>query len=67
MVKLIVLVITQDHVSVLYTGHFKEPEGLFEKELGTAMPRLLCIRLLSLNVLPWTGDGFYQEGGVESD
>ena len=25
---------TVDRVSVLYTGHVKEPEGLFEKELG---------------------------------
>ena len=29
-VKLIVLVVTQERVSVLYTGHVKDPDGLFE-------------------------------------
>ena len=29
------------------TRHVKEPEVLFEKELGTTIPGLLCIRLLS--------------------
>ena len=42
-------------VSVLYTGHVKETESLFEKELGTTMPGLICIQLLSsLYVLPRT-------------
>jgi hypothetical protein len=34
-------------VSVLYTEHLKEPEGLFEKELGTHAPGFLCILILS--------------------
>ena len=55
MIKLTVLVVTQDRVSVLYTRHVKEPESLFEKELATTVSELLCIRLLSsIYVLPWT-------------
>ena len=55
MVKLTVLVVTQERASVLYTRYVKKPEGLFRKELGTTMPGLLGIRLLSsLYVLPWT-------------
>ena len=38
MVKLTVLVITQERVSVQYTGHVKEPEDLFENELGISCP-----------------------------
>ena len=37
MVKLTVMVVNQEHVSVLCTGHIKETEGLFEKVLGTTV------------------------------
>ena len=52
-VTLTVLVITQERVSFLYTGHAKEPEGTFEKELGTSV--YLCIRF-SLK-----SDGFHHK------
>ena len=52
MVKLTILVINQDRVSVLYTGHVKDPEGLLEKQLETTIPGFLCIRLLSLSRSP---------------
>ena len=61
-------VVTQERASVLHTGHIKEPEDLFKKELGTIMPGLLCIwSLSSLYVLPCTDDGFHQEWGVKSE
>ena len=70
MVKLTVQVISQERVSVLYTGLDKEPDGLFEKEkeLGTIIPGLLCTRSLSfLYVLRRTSDKFHKKWGVEGD
>ena len=58
MVNLTVLVITQEDVSVLYSGHVKEPEGLFEKELGTTKPGPLYPTAFCL---PLDFDGFHQE------
>ena len=54
-------------VSVLYTEHVKEPESLFDEELGTHVPGLLCIRLLSSSYESSLGHRLIPPGGVESD
>ena len=62
MVKLTVLVVNQDRVSVLYTGHVKEPESIFEKEQGRPCPDFSVSDYVPLYIRPpLDRDGFHQE------